>query len=268
MPGVRLKSRPQIMAILNATPDSFSDGGRFNEARSALVQARLYVEEGADILDIGAESTRPGAAAVSAEEELARLLPVLRALQGEIAIPLSVDTYKASVARAALAHGAEIVNDVWGLQRDAEMAAAVAETGARIVIMHNRFDGADEAVDILGDMDRWFDVSLDLARRHGIEEGRIVLDPGIGFGKTFRQNLIVLANLERIGARGYPVLIGLSRKRFIGAILKAEVEERLFGTLSANLYSIAGGADIVRVHDVKPHREAIDLWMAIDAERA
>lgn len=263
-----LRRRPKLMAILNVTPDSFSDGGRFNSADKALEQAHRLTAEGADILDIGAESTRPGSDPVTEVEELRRLQPVFAALKGAIALPLSIDTYKANVARTAMAAGASIINDVWGLQRDAAMAAVVAETGADVMIMHNRVEGADETIDILDDMDRWFDRSLALARKANIPDDKITLDPGIGFGKTFHQNLIVLANLERLKARGYPLLIGLSRKRFIGAILDAEVNDRLFGTLGANLFTLAHGADIIRVHDVKPHREALAVWMAIDAERS
>lgn len=267
MSARRHKNRPQIMAILNVTPDSFSDGGAFNNVDTALAQAKRCADEGADILDIGAESTRPDAKEVTEEEELARVLPILHALENQITLPISIDTYKAPVARAAIENGASMINDVWGLQRDPDMARVAAETDSPVIIMHNRFDGADENIDILNDMDRWFDISLAHAHKCGIDDKRITLDPGIGFGKTFKQNLIVLAHLERIKARGYPLLMGLSRKRFIGAILDAEADQRLFGTLSANLSSIMDGADIIRVHDVKQHREAIDIWMAIDAER-
>lgn len=266
-PENNTRRRPAIMAILNITPDSFSDGGQFNDVGAAVWQAKKCAEEGADILDIGAESTRPGAIPVPGEEELVRLVPVLEALQSEINIPVSVDTHKSHVARVAIEAGASIINDVWGLQRDTDMAGVVAETGARIVIMHNRFDGADDTIDILEDMDHWFDMALSLANQHGISDDKIILDPGIGFGKSFDQNLIVLANLDRIKKHGYPVLMGLSRKRFIGAILDLEVDKRLFGTLSANLHCIREGVEIIRVHDVKPHSEAIDIMMAIDAKR-
>lgn len=261
-------NRPRIMAILNVTPDSFSDGGAFDAPERALEQARRCVAEGADILDIGAESTRPGSKAVSEEEERGRLEPIFAALKGEIAIPLSIDTYKASIAEWAVGQGASIINDVWGLQRDPNMAGVVAACGADVIIMHNRFDGADETVDILSDMDRWFETSLELAQQQGIDEGKITLDPGIGFGKTFQQNLTILANLDRLQHYGFPLLMGLSRKRFLGEILKAEVDERLFGTLSANLFSVFKGVEIIRVHDVKPHREAIDVIMQIDAARS
>lgn len=258
---------PVLMAILNLTPDSFFDGGKFTDLDAALAQARHMVCEGADILDIGAESTRPGFEAITAEEELARLVPVLEALKGEVSIPISVDTYKAEVARVAIEAGASIINDVWGLQRDAAMAAVIAENNVKAIIMHNRFDGADANVDILDDMKRWFKTSLTLARQAGIRESDIILDPGIGFGKTFEQNLTVLAHLDQLKALGYPVLMGLSRKRFIGEILDTPVDQRLFGTLSANLASISQGIDIIRVHDIKAHREVIDVWMAIDARR-
>ena len=259
--------RPQIMGILNVTPDSFSDGGAFDEPEHALEQARLMQAEGADILDIGAESTRPGHEAVSVEDECERLGPIFDALAGRIQIPISIDTYKAETARFALSRGAKIINDVWGLQRDPDMANVAAGHDCDVVIMHNRFDGIDGSIDILADMDRWFERSLELARKAGIKEERIVLDPGIGFGKDFDQNIKVLANLDCVKRYGFPVLMGLSRKRFLGAILNAEADERLFGTLSANLLSIYEGISIIRVHDVKPHREAIDVFMQIDAAR-
>lgn len=262
------EKRPAIMAILNVTPDSFSDGGRFDMIDNALAQARRMIADGADILDIGAESTRPGSKPVSVEEELARLLPVLDALRGDAGVPVSVDTYKAHVAQAATENGAEIINDVWGLQHDLEMARVVAETGVRVVIMHNRFEGADGAINIFDDMARWFETSLGLARQYGVEDDKIIFDPGIGFAKTFKQNLAILGNLDRIRAYGFPVLMGLSRKKFLGKILgNADVDERLFGTLAANFLSIMNGVDMVRVHDVKPHFDMIRTLMAIDAAR-
>lgn len=259
--------RPQIMGILNVTPDSFSDGGAFNAPEHALEQARLMEAEGADILDIGAESTRPGHEAVSVEDECARLGPIFDALADNIQLPISIDTYKAETARFALGRGARIINDVWGLQRDLDLAQVAADHDTDVVIMHNRFDGIDGTIDILDDMDRWFTHSLDLAYKAGIKAERIVLDPGIGFGKDFDQNLKVLANLDCVKRYAFPVLMGLSRKRFLGAILNAEVDQRLFGTLSANLLSIYEGVSIIRVHDVRPHREAIDVFMQIDAAR-
>ena len=259
--------RPQIMGILNVTPDSFSDGGAFDAPEHALKQACLMEEEGADILDIGAESTRPGHEAVSVEDECTRLGPIFDALADKIRIPISIDTYKAETARFALGRGARLINDVWGLQRDPDIAHVAADHDCDVVIMHNRVDGIDGTIDILSDMEHWFAQSLDLARKAGINEERIILDPGIGFGKDFDQNIKVLANLDCVKQYGFPVLMGLSRKRFLGAILDAEVDERLFGTLSANLLSIYEGVSIIRVHDVKPHREAIDVFMQIDAAR-
>ncbi|MEP1441931.1 MAG: dihydropteroate synthase [Hyphomicrobiales bacterium] len=260
--------RPQIMGILNVTPDSFSDGGAFDAPEYALKHALLMEAEGADILDIGAESTRPGHETVSAEDECARLGPIFDALAGNIHTPISIDTYKAKTAGFALERGAKIINDVWGLQRDPEIAQVAASHDTDVVIMHNRFDGIDGKIDILDDMDRWFTTSLERAHKAGIKDQRIVLDPGIGFGKDFDQNLKVLANLDCVKRYGFPVLMGLSRKRFLGAILNAEVDERLFGTLSANLLSIYEGISIIRVHDVRPHREAIDVFMQIDAARS
>lgn len=251
------------MAILNITPDSFSDGGRFDTVETAFEQAKLCAEEGADILDLGAESTRPGHEPISVEEELSRLLPVLYKIKGWIDLPISVDTYKAEVAKAAFNHGASIINDVWGLQRDPAMPDTVAALGTDVIIMHNRFEGADESIDIFDDMDRWFDKALRDAEKAGIQKDKIILDPGIGFGKVFEQNLQVLNNLHCVTKYGTRTLMGLSRKRFLGAILDAEVGDRLFGTLTANITSLLAGIDIIRVHDVKPHFEALKVMQAI-----
>ncbi|MEM8797957.1 MAG: dihydropteroate synthase [Pseudomonadota bacterium] len=257
-------TRPEVMAILNVTPDSFSDGGKFDTVDTAVAQALLCEADGADILDIGAESTRPGHQSISSEEECGRLLPVLDALMDRQALPISVDTYKSTVAEKALGKGARIINDVWGLQRDERMASVVGASDASVVIMHNRFEGADDTIDIFDDMARWFDRSLDLARKAGICDDRIILDPGIGFGKTFDQNLVVLAHPEKLQQRGLRTLIGLSRKSFLGKILDTDTADRLHGTMTANLLSVAKGADIIRVHDVKPHVDMIKVLMALD----
>ena len=257
-----LAARPLVMGILNVTPDSFSDGGRF-EGDRALPQALRLVAEGADSLDIGGESTRPGAAPVEAGAEAARVLPVIRAVAASCDLPVSVDTYKAAVARQAVAAGAAIVNDVWGLQRDPGMAAAVAETGAAVVVMHNR-DTVDPALDILDDIDRFFDRSLALARAAGIPDRHILLDPGIGFGKDLAQNLACLNGLRRLGARGFPLLLGLSRKRMFGDLLGRGVEDRLPGTLAANLLGVQRGVRVIRVHDVAPHVDALALHKALE----
>ncbi|MEM9715738.1 MAG: dihydropteroate synthase [Pseudomonadota bacterium] len=253
-----------VMGILNVTPDSFSDGGRFNSIASARMQARLMVDEGADILDIGGESTRPGATPVSAEEEQERVMAPIRAIAAETDVPISIDTYKADTARLACEAGASIINDVWGLQKDPEMPATVADTGAAVVIMHNSSEETDDIPDIMDHMWAFFDRSLDLADTAGIPRERIILDPGIGFGKNTEQNLTIFRNLEQIKRYDLPFLIGLSRKRFIGAILEKEVDDRLIGTVASNLYCFAKGATVFRVHDVGPNADALKLWGTIE----
>jgi len=260
----RARNGLSVMGILNVTPDSFSDGGRFNGIASARMQARLMVEEGADILDIGGESTRPGATPVSAEDEQERVLAPLRAIAAEHDVPISIDTYKADTARKAVEAGASIINDVWGLQKDQEMAATVAETEAGVIIMHNSTDASDPIPDILDHMWRFFDRSLELALSAGIPRERIVVDPGIGFGKNLEENLTIFKNLEQLKRYDLPILIGLSRKRFIGAILDKEVDDRMIGTVASNLYCFAKGATVFRVHDVAPNADALKIWANID----
>jgi len=245
------------MGVLNVTPDSFSDGGRFYDRSLALQHALAMAGDGADIIDIGGESTRPGYTAVEAEEEQRRVIPIIRELATKLSIPMSIDTYKASTARLALASGARIVNDVWGLQRDPDMAAVVAEHRAFVIMMHNRTE-TDPVADIMTDIKRFFERSLSLARAAGIPDGNVVLDPGIGFGKTAEQNLDALRRLPEIKALGFPVLVGVSRKSVLGRFYDPEVpaRERLFGTIGAHVIAVSRGADVVRVHDVKPHVEA------------
>jgi dihydropteroate synthase len=255
-------SRKTLMGILNVTPDSFSDGGRFNAPDRALEQARKLVADGADIIDVGAESTRPGHTPVSAEDEWARLEPLLAPLLDKIDALFSIDTYKAVTARRATELGVVLVNDVWGLQRDPAMADTVAEAGAAIVIMHNRND-VDPVLDIVADLRRFFDRSLALARRAGIPNDRIILDPGIGFGKTKEQNLAALAATTQLQDYGLPILIGISRKSIFGALLGATVEGRLIGTIAANLVTAIYGAKIFRVHDPAEHRAAFTVLDAI-----
>jgi dihydropteroate synthase len=259
-----LAARPLIMGILNLTPDSFSDGGRFQALADALVQAEKLAEGGADILDVGAESTRPGHTPVSAQEEWRRLEPILGPLVEKIALPFSIDTYKAEIARRALALGVSVVNDVWGLQRDPLMAGTVAEGGAGLVVMHNR-ETVEREIDIVEDMLRFFERSLALAEQAGVERGKILLDPGIGFGKSGKQNLQALKATARLkSAFGLPVLIGVSRKRMFGELLGASVEGRLIGTLAANLTTLARGANVFRVHDAAEHRAALTVFEAIE----
>jgi dihydropteroate synthase len=255
--------RPIVMGILNVTPDSFSDGGRFLDPDAAIAHARRMVAEGADLIDIGAESTRPygSATPVSASEEARRLAPVLAAVAG-LGVPVSIDTMKAQVAASALAAGAGIVNDVWGLQRDPDMAGVVARHGVPVIVMHNR-ETADPAIDIMADIAAFFARSLDLAKRAGIARDRIVLDPGIGFGKTPEQSMTALARLDALKALGLPLLVGASRKRFIDTVSPAPPDRRLGGSLAAHLLAVAGGAHIIRVHDVAETVQALRVAAAI-----
>jgi dihydropteroate synthase len=257
------RGRPLVMGILNVTPDSFSDGGRFDAPEAALAQARRMVAEGADFLDIGAESTRPygGAKPVPVEEELRRLAPVLPQAVA-LGLPVSIDTIKAKVAAWALDKGAIMVNDVWGLQRDGDMARVVAERGVPVVLMHNR-DTADARLDIMADIAAFFTRSLDIADRAGISRARILLDPGIGFGKTPAQSLTALARLSELKRFGLPLLVGASRKRFINSVIASEPSERLGGSLAAHLAAVENGAAIVRVHDVKETVQALRVAAAI-----
>jgi dihydropteroate synthase len=264
-----LGERTLVMGILNVTPDSFSEQGLFFDRSAALRHALEMEGEGADIIDIGGESTRPGHIAVGAEEEQERIIPVVRALAPQVSVPISIDTYKASTARLALEAGARIVNDVWGLQRDPDLASVVAEHDVPVILMHNRLE-VDPALDILEDIRRFLDRSLDLARRAGIAERRIILDPGFGFGKTVDQSLEALRRLPEIKALGYPVLAGISRKSLVGRFYDPGVPPRgrLFGTIAAHVLAVQLGADIVRVHDVRPHIEACRVADALARGRA
>jgi len=257
------RQRPLVMGVLNVTPDSFSDGGSFLAPADAIAQARRLVAEGADIIDIGAESTRPygGAVAVPADEERARLRDVLPAIVA-LGPPASIDTMKASTAAWALEAGATFVNDVWGLQRDPDMARVVAEYEAPVVIMHNR-ERADPAIDIVAEVSEFFSRSLEIAWSAGIRHDRIVLDPGIGFGKTPEQSMMCIAKLHAWRGFDAPLLVGASRKRFIASVSPSEPAERLGGSLAAHLLAVENGAAIVRVHDVAPTAQALAVAAAI-----
>jgi dihydropteroate synthase len=259
--------RPLVMGVLNVTPDSFSDGGRFFDPKVAIARARAMVEEGADILDVGAESTRPYGAAkpVSLTDELARLEPVLPAVVG-LNVPVSIDTMKAKVADWALAAGATVANDVWGLQRDPEMARVVAVRRVPVIVMHNR-DAADPEIEIMADVAAFFGRSLAIADEAGIPREHIVLDPGIGFGKTPQQSIQVLARIGELKRFGLPILVGASRKRFISSVVPSEPGERLGGSIAAHLLAMQQGAAILRVHDVAETIQALRVAEAIGAAR-
>ena len=265
----RPESGVLLMGIVNVTPDSFSDGGHFAAHEMAIAQGAKLAQEGAHILDIGGESTRPGATFVPAEDEQARILPVIAGLRTRLpSAVISVDTYKAETARAALDVGANIVNDVWGLQypgaHDADaMAQLVAQREAGLVIMHNRLE-RDERIDIVADMERFFSNSLARADAAGIDHTRIALDPGIGFGKTFEQNLAAiraLPQLKRIF--GLPILLGVSRKGFLGLITGRPVDQRMVASVAVGVQGMLDGADILRVHDVAAHRDAAFVIAAL-----
>lgn len=261
------RGRPVVMGILNVTPDSFSDGGRFIDPAVAIAHARAMADQGADILDIGAESTRPygGQQPVSVENERARLAPVLPAVIG-LGLPVSIDTIKATIAAWALDQGATIVNDVWGLQRDPGMAPLVAERSVPVIIMHNR-EAADPAINIVSDVLAFFERSLEIAEHAGITPNKIVLDPGIGFGKTPEQSIVCLAHLDAFKRFGLPLLVGASRKRFINAVTPSSPEQRIGGSIATHLLAIRSGAAIVRVHDVQETVQALRVAAAIEAAR-
>ena len=258
------KPYPAVMGVLNVTPDSFSDGGQFLAPDRALAQARQLIAEGADIIDIGAESTRPygGAAPVTTEQEMERLRPILAEIVA-LGVPVSIDSMKASVAAFALNAGAAIANDVWGLQRDPAMAPLVAARNVPVVVMHNR-DEADPAIDIMKDISAFFARSLDIAAKAGIDKGNIVLDPGIGFGKTQEQSMTALGRLDELRKFGLPVLVGASRKRFIATVVPSEPQHRLGGSIAAHLIAARHGAQIIRTHDVAETAQALRVAAAIE----
>ncbi|HET7887532.1 MAG TPA: dihydropteroate synthase [Bradyrhizobium sp.] len=253
---------PLVMGVLNITPDSFSDGGRFLAPENALAHARRMVSEGADIIDIGAESTRPyGAQPISADQEIQRLRPILAGVVG-LGIPVSIDSMKAVVIAWALDQGAAIANDVWGLQRDSDMARLIAQRRCPVVIMHNR-DRADPQIDIMTDIADFFSRSLEIATKAGISHAQIALDPGIGFGKTPEQSMTVLARLAQFDSFGLPLLVGASRKRFISTVSASEPDQRLGGSIAAHVIAAKAGARIIRTHDVSETVQALRVASAI-----
>jgi dihydropteroate synthase len=253
--------RTIIMGILNVTPDSFSDGGRFTELDASIKHALQMVEDGVDIIDVGGESTRPGYLPVSLEEELARVIPVIKQLKKETDVPISIDSYKAEVAKQALEAGAVMVNDVWGLKADPEMAAVVSSYNVPVCIMHNRKNA--EYNDLLTDIMIDLQASISFAYEAGVSPDQIIIDPGIGFAKNWEENLEVMNRQEEFKSMGFPLLIGVSRKSTIGRILNLPADERLEGTAAAVAVAIAKGADIIRVHDVKEMKRVADMTDAI-----
>ncbi len=250
-----------VMGILNVTPDSFSDGGKFNTMDAAMRHAQEMAEEGVDIFDVGGESTRPGHVQITEEEEIARVVPVIERLKAEFDIPVSVDTYKSHVAEAALQAGADLVNDIWGLKYDEKMAAVIAKHNVACCLMHNRekAEYQDFIQDVLSDLQE----TISLAKQAGIAQDKIMLDPGIGFGKTYEMNLEMMKHLDALNGLGYPVLLGTSRKSMIGLTLDLPADQREEGTLVTTVMGIVSGCSFVRVHDVKANKRAVKMTEAI-----
>lgn len=257
------ENRPIVMGILNVTPDSFSDGGQFNDPKGAIQHAERMIEEGADIIDVGGESTRPypGAKPITLEEELGRLHNILPAVI-QLGKPVSIDTMKPEVALWAVGLGVKMVNDVWGLQRDPNMARVVADSGVPVVVMHNRYK-ADPTINIVADINAFFTYSMDLASRAGIPRESIVLDPGIGFGKTPGQSLQAIGQLDAFKRFGQPLLVGASRKRFIDEVSPSDPMDRLGGSVAAHALAYVNGAAIIRTHDVAETLQALRVAAAI-----
>ena len=250
-----VKNRTYIMGILNVTPDSFSDGGSFYDVDSAVKHAGEMIEKGAHILDIGGESTRPGHTQISEEEEIARIIPIIKAIKATYDIPVSVDTYKSKVAEAAILAGADLINDIWGLKYDGTMAEVIARYDKPCCLMHNRRD--TDYQNFMEDVKSDLKETMELAREAGISEGKIILDPGVGFAKTYEQNVEVIARLDELKELGCPLLLGTSRKSVIGLTLDLPVEERLEGTLVTTVMAVEKGCAFVRVHDVKENVRAV-----------
>lgn len=250
-----------IMGILNVTPDSFSDGGKYNQLDAALKHAEEMAADGADILDVGGESTRPGHEQISVQEEIERVVPVIEKLSARFDIPVSIDTYKSQVASAALEAGAVLVNDIWGLKYDERMADVIAKSGAACCLMHNR--EKPEYVDFLPDVLMDLQKSINIAEKAGIAKEKIILDPGVGFGKTYEMNLEIIKQLNRLKFLEYPILLGTSRKSVIGLTLGLGEDEREEGTLVTTVMGILSGCAFVRVHDVKANKRAIQMAEAI-----
>ena len=256
-----IKNKTYIMGILNVTPDSFSDGGRFNEVDSALFHVSEMIRDGADIIDVGGESTRPGYTVISEEEEIERVVPVIERITAEFEVPVSIDTYKSRVAEAALDAGAVLVNDIWGLKKDPKMSDVIAARDAVCCLMHNRqnTEYSDFVTDVITDLNE----SVKLAEKAGISREKIILDPGVGFAKSYEQNLQVINNVDKLCELGFPVLLATSRKSVIGLTLDLPKDQRLEGTLATTVMGVMKGCSFVRVHDIKENKRAILMTEAI-----
>ncbi len=250
-----------MMGILNVTPDSFSDGGRFNSLDSAMYQAEKLINDGADIIDVGGESTRPGHDKVSEEEEIERICQVIDRLKLQFDIPISLDTYKAGVAKVGIQVGADMINDIWGLKWDSHMAEVIAGSNVACCLMHNRKE--NDYKDLMSDIKNDLKASIEIAKSAGIDANKIIIDPGIGFAKDLEQNLLVMKNLEQLRELGYPILLGASRKSMIGLTLDLPVEEREEGTIATSVLGLKAGCSIFRVHDVQKNLRALQMTEAI-----
>lgn len=255
------KHHTYIMGILNVTPDSFSDGGRFNHIEAAIKHAGEMIAEGADVIDVGGESTRPGYTKISDEEEISRVVPVIEAIKQRFDIPVSIDTYKSEVAKAAAAAGADLINDIWGLKYDNKMAEVIAENNLACCLMHNRTN--TEYSNFMEDMKQDLKETIAIARKAGIADDRIILDPGVGFAKSYENNLEVIRRLGELKKLGYPLLLGTSRKSVIGLTLDVPAAERVIGTSVTTVMAVEADCMFVRVHDIKENRQAIEMAEAI-----
>lgn len=255
------KNKTYIMGILNVTPDSFSDGGKYNHLDAALFHTEEMLRDGADIIDIGGESTRPGHTVITEEEEIARVTPVIQAVKSRFDVPVSIDTYKGKVTEAALQAGADLVNDIWGFKHDRKVAELTAKYGAACCLMHNRHEAVYE--NFLEDMVRDMEECVRIAREAGVADDRIILDPGVGFGKTYEMNLEAIHHVDVLHRLGFPILLGTSRKSVIGLTLNLPADQRVEGTLVTTVMGVMKGCAFVRVHDIKENKRAIQMTEAI-----
>lgn len=256
-----VQNETYIMGILNATPDSFSDGGNYNSVDAALKHTERMIQQGADIIDVGGESTRPGYTQITDEEEIDRVVPIIEGIKKEFDIPVSLDTYKSHVAKAGIDAGVDLINDIWGLKYDEQMAEVIAKGNVACCLMHNRKDNLYNQFvdDVLSDLKE----SIDLAKKAGIAEDKIILDPGVGFAKDYEQNLLIVREVQRLQELGYPILLGTSRKSVIGLTLNVPAEERVVGTVATTVWGVEQGCAFFRVHDVLENVQAIQMIRAI-----